>query len=75
LAINSLLVSAARWNLWLEPFRFHVNCIHFRAALFIHVGVAQLCMEIGVLLYMCSAVEVAWLAKNIRHRPITSLRH
>jgi len=29
LAINSLLVSVSRWNSWLEPFRFHVNCVHF----------------------------------------------
>jgi len=29
LAINSLLVSMSRWNLWLEPFGFHVNCVHF----------------------------------------------
>ena len=30
------------WNRWLEvePFRFHVNCIHFRAAVFVHVGSA-----------------------------------
>ena len=29
LAIKSLLVSVSRWNSWLEPFRFHVNCFHF----------------------------------------------
>jgi len=42
LAINSLLVSLSIWNSWLEPFRFHVNCIHFRAAVFVHVRTAQL---------------------------------
>jgi len=47
---------------------FHVNCIHFRGAAFVHVGSAQLCTENGVSFYMCSAVEVAWLAQNIRHR-------
>jgi len=52
-----------------EPFRFHVNCIHFRGAVFVHVGwgSAQLCTENGVSFYMCSSVEVAWLAQNIRH--------
>jgi len=50
-----------------EPFRFHVNCIHFREAVFVNVGSAQLCMGNGVSIYMCSAVEVAWLAQNIRH--------
>jgi len=50
-----------------EPFRFHVNCIHFRGAVFVHVGSAQLCTETGASFYMCSAVEVAWLAQNIRH--------
>jgi len=57
------------WNRWLEvgPFRFHVNCIHVRGAVFVHVGSAQLCMGNGVSFYMCSAVEVAWLAQNIRH--------
>ena len=43
LAINSLLVSVSRWNSWLEQFRFHVNCIHFRRAVFVHAGLAQLC--------------------------------
>jgi len=37
------------------------------AAVFVHVGSAQSCTENGVSLYMCSAVEVAWLAQNIRH--------
>jgi len=34
---------------------------------FVHVRPAQLCMENGISFYMCSAVEVAWLAQNIRH--------
>ena len=51
----------------MEPFRFHVNCIHFRGAVFVHMGSAQLCAENGVSFYMCSAGEVAWLAQNIRH--------
>jgi len=57
------------WNRWLEvePFRFRVNCIHFRGAVFVHVGSAQLCTENDVSFYMCSAVEVAWLAQNIRN--------
>jgi len=65
-AINSLLVSVSRWNLWLEQFRFHVNCIHFRGAIFVHVRLAQLCTGKGVSFYTCNAVEVAWLAQNIR---------
>jgi len=28
---------------------------------------AQLCTENGISIYMCSAVEVAWLAQNFRH--------
>ena len=57
------------WSRWLEvePFRFHVNCIRFRGAVLVRVGSAQLCTENGVSFYMCSAVEVAWLAQNIRH--------
>jgi len=46
---------------------FHVNFIHFRGAVFVHVGQAQLCTGNGVSFYMCRAVEVAWLAQNIRH--------
>jgi len=46
---------------------FHVNSIHFRGAAFVHVGQAQLCTGNGVSFYMCSAVDVAWLAQNIRH--------
>jgi len=64
---NNLLVSVSRWNSWLETFRFHVNCVHFRGAFFVHVGPAQLCTQNSVSFYMCSAVEVAWLAHNIRH--------
>jgi len=47
-----------------------VNCFHFRAAVFVYVGPTQLCMENGILFYMCSAV---WLARNIRHS-CTSVR-
>jgi len=36
-------------------------------AVFIHVRPAQLCTENGISIYMCSAVEVAWLAQNFRH--------
>jgi len=69
LAINRLLVSVSIWNKWLEvePFRFHVNCIHFCGAVFVHVGSTKLCTENGVSFYMCSVVEVAWLPQNIRH--------
>jgi len=38
---------------------FHVNCIHFREAAFIHQGQAQLFTGNGVSFHMCSAVEVA----------------
>ena len=34
---------------------------------FFHVGQAQLCTENCVSIFMCSAVEVAWLAQNFRH--------
>jgi len=54
--------SEIRWQM----VYFYVNCIHFRGAVFVHVWEAQLCMEIGVSFYMCSAVEVACLAQNIR---------
>jgi len=36
-------------------------------AAFVHVRPAQLWTENGISIYMCSAVEVAWLAHNIRH--------
>ena len=35
-------------------------CSLFKAA-FVHVRPAQLCTENGIAIYMCSAVEVAWL--------------
>jgi len=31
-------------------------------AAFVHVRPAQLCTENGISIYMCNAVEVAWLA-------------
>jgi len=34
---------------------------------FFHVRPAQLCTENGISIYMCSAVEVAWLTQNFRH--------
>jgi len=36
-------------------------------AAFLQVGSAELCTENGISIYMCSAVEVAWLAQNFRH--------
>ena len=36
-------------------------------AAFVHVRPAQLCTENGISIYMCIAVEVAWLAQNFRH--------
>jgi len=39
----------------------------FSKAAFVHVRPAQLCSENGVSIYMCSAVEVAWLAHHFRH--------
>ena len=36
-------------------------------AAFVHVRSEQLCTENGISIYMCSAVEVAWLAQNFRH--------
>jgi len=38
----------------------------FSKAVFVHMRPAQLCTGNGVSIYMCSAVEVAWLAQNIR---------
>jgi len=35
-------------------------------AAFVHVKPTQLCTENGISIYMCSAVEVAWLAQNFR---------
>ena len=45
---------------------FSCELYSFSWSCFVHVGLAQLCTENGVSLYMCSAVEVAWLAQNIR---------
>jgi len=61
------VVSVSRWNSWLELFRFHVNCIHFRVALFVHVGSAQLlygkwCFVLHV--QRCGSCRVS---TNIRH--------
>jgi len=36
-------------------------------ATFVHMRPAQFCTENGVSIYLCSAVEVAWLAQNFRH--------
>jgi len=36
-------------------------------AAFVHVRPAQLCTENGIAIYMCSAVDVAWIAQNFRH--------
>jgi len=36
-------------------------------AAFVHVRTAKLCTENGISIYMCSAVEIAWLAQNFRH--------
>jgi len=41
-------------------------CSHSKAA-FVRVSPAQLCTENGISIYMCSAVEVAWLAQNFRY--------
>ena len=36
-------------------------------AAFANVRLTQLCTENGISIYMCGAVEVAWLAQNFRH--------
>ena len=36
-------------------------------AAFVHVRPAQLCTENGISVFMCSVVEVAWLAQNFPH--------
>jgi len=36
-------------------------------AAFAHVRLPQLYTENGISIYMCSAVEVAWLAQNFRN--------
>jgi len=41
-------------------------CSLSKAAL-VHVRPAQVCTENGIPIYMCSAVEVAWLAQNFRY--------
>jgi len=41
-------------------------CSLYKVA-FVHVRPAQLCSENRISIYMCSAVEVAWLAQNFRH--------
>jgi len=50
--------SVSTWNSLLEPFHFHMNCIHFRGAVFVHVRSAQLCRptEKCVSFNMCSAL-------------------
>jgi len=40
---------------------------HLPAALLCSFGAVQLCTGNGISIYMCSAVEVALLAQNIRH--------
>jgi len=69
LATNNLLVSVSRWNSWLEPFRFHVSCFHFRAAVSFMRGQRNYVREtvFRFTCVECSAVEVTWLAQNIRH--------
>jgi len=37
---------------WLEPFRFHVNCYSLSKAVFVHVGSPQLRTENGVVLHV-----------------------
>jgi len=44
-----------------------MNCFHIRAAVFVHVGPAQLYTGNVVSFHMCSAVEIKWLAQNIQH--------
>jgi len=39
----------------------------FSEAAFVHVRPAQFCTENGVSIYMCSAVEAAWIAQKRRH--------
>ena len=64
MAISSLLVAVSGWNLWLEPFRFHVNCFYVRAAVFAHVGPEQLCT--GVFCFICVVLQCQqWRTKKI----------
>jgi len=69
--LSTAYLSVSGWNLWLEPFRFHVNCSHCRGAVFVHVGSSHFCAGNVVSFYMCIAVEVAWLVQNIRHNSNT----
>jgi len=52
LTVNNLLVSVSRWDSWMEAFRFHVNCIHFRGPNFVqgarHNCVGKLCFILHV---------------------------
>ena len=50
-----------------EPILLPSELFSLSKAAFVHVRPAQLCTENGVSIYMCSAVEVAWLAQNFRH--------
>ena len=59
----SLCQDGTRWNI----FRFHVNFIHLRGVVFVHVGSAKLCMEMVFRLTCAVLWEVALLAQNIRH--------
>jgi len=43
-------------NSWLATFRFHVNCIDFHGAVFVHVGPAQLCRE----MVFCFTCAMLW---------------
>jgi len=52
--LSLVLFTETSWNSWLEPFRFHVNCFHFRATVFVHVGPAQLCTGNGASFHKCS---------------------
>ena len=50
-----------------ETISLSCELFSFSKAAFVQVRPAQLCTENGVSIYMCSAVEVAWLAQNFRH--------
>jgi len=51
----------------LETIAFSCELFSLSKAAFVHVGPTQLLTENGVSICMCSAVEVAWLAQNIRN--------
>jgi len=57
----------AKMELVVETISLSCELFSFSKAAFLHVRLAQLCTENGVLIYMGSAVEVAWLAQNFRH--------